>query len=167
MTQENTKLKPRCKVSKVSEHKTMVSEKILSKVSETITAKILDFNSKTKRGRPTAYREEYVKQAYKLCLLGATDKQLADFFEVNTDTIYAWKKIYPEFSESIKRGKLMADAQIAESLFKIGIGYTYTVEKVINHKGKITIIRTKKHYPPNVRACFFWLRNRQPKLWGK
>jgi len=96
-----------------------------------------------------------VKQAYKLCLLGATDKQLADFFEVNTDTIYAWKKIYPEFSESIKRGKSMADAKVAESLYKISIGYKYTVEKVINHNGKTTIIRTKKHCHPNVRACIF------------
>jgi hypothetical protein len=32
------------------------------------------------RGRPTKYKEEYNEQAYKLCLLGATDKELADFF---------------------------------------------------------------------------------------
>ncbi|MCP5246049.1 MAG: terminase [Burkholderiales bacterium] len=172
MARENTKLKSCCKVSKskvpkVSEQETMVSGKNLSKVSDTITAKVLDFNSKAKRGRPTLYRKEYVEQAYKLCLLGATDKQLAEFFEVNTDTIYTWKKIYPDFSESIKRGKLIADAQVAESLYKICIGYTYTVEKVRDYKGKITIIKTNKHYLPNVRACIFWLRNRQPNVWGK
>ena len=34
-----------------------------------------------KLGAPTLYKQEYDKQAYKLCLLGATDKDLGDFFE--------------------------------------------------------------------------------------
>ena len=33
-------------------------------------------------GRPTEYKEEYNEQVYKLCLLGAKDKELADFFNV-------------------------------------------------------------------------------------
>lgn len=35
-----------------------------------------------KTGRPTAYRKEYVKQAEKLCALGATDPEIADFFSI-------------------------------------------------------------------------------------
>jgi len=31
------------------------------------------------KGRPTNYHPEYAEQAYKLCLLGATDEQLGDF----------------------------------------------------------------------------------------
>ena len=31
-----------------------------------------------KGGRPTKYKEEYAEQAYKLCLLGATDKELSE-----------------------------------------------------------------------------------------
>lgn len=34
-------------------------------------------------GRPTKYKPEYAEQASKLCALGATDAQLADFFESN------------------------------------------------------------------------------------
>jgi hypothetical protein len=30
-------------------------------------------------GRPTKYRVDYNEQGYKLCLLGATDNDLADF----------------------------------------------------------------------------------------
>lgn len=33
------------------------------------------------RGRPTDYKPEYAEQAAKLCALGATDMDLADFFE--------------------------------------------------------------------------------------
>lgn len=36
-------------------------------------------------GRPTKYRPEFAEQARKLCLLGATDKELADFFENDYD----------------------------------------------------------------------------------
>lgn len=39
-------------------------------------------------GRPSKYRPELCEQGEKLCRLGATDKDLADFFEVNETTIY-------------------------------------------------------------------------------
>ena len=61
-------------------------------------------------GRPTKYKEEYNVQAYKLTLLGATDKELADFFEVSYDTIQEWKRIHEAFSYSLKEGKQIADA---------------------------------------------------------
>jgi hypothetical protein len=35
------------------------------------------------RGRPTSFKPEYVAQAEKLCALGATDQEIADFFEGN------------------------------------------------------------------------------------
>lgn len=53
--------------------------------------------------RPTKYQEAYAEQARKLCLLGYTDAELADFFEVSEATINNWKLEYPEFLESIKR----------------------------------------------------------------
>lgn len=33
------------------------------------------------RGRPSSYQPEYAEQARKLCLLGATDQEIADFFD--------------------------------------------------------------------------------------
>jgi len=68
---------------------------------------LVDDVEKNKVGRPTDYKVEYNEQVYKLCLLGATDVELANFFNVNEDTIYEWKKKYTEFSESIKKGKNM------------------------------------------------------------
>ncbi|MCV5625819.1 hypothetical protein OFN31_29725, partial [Escherichia coli] len=49
------------------------------------------------------YQEAYAEQARKLCLLGYTDAELADFFEVSESTINKWKLDYPKFSESIKK----------------------------------------------------------------
>ena len=49
-------------------------------------------SKQTARGRPTKYKAEYAEQARKLCLLGATDMEMADFFEVSEFTINKWKK---------------------------------------------------------------------------
>ena len=115
--------------------------------------------------RPTDYRQEYAEQARKLCLLGFTDKQLAVFFGVNESTINRWKDKYPEFCKSIKSGKVIADAQVSESLFKRATGIEVT-EIEVRDDGKKKVKRvTKKHIPPDPTAQIFWLKNRQPELW--
>lgn len=67
----------------------------------------------SKSGRPSLYKEEYADQAYNYCLLGATDKDLANFFDVTETTINNWKLDHHEFFESIKKGKEIADASTA------------------------------------------------------
>lgn len=111
------------------------------------------------------YKQGYNQQAYRLCLLGATDKHLAEFFGVSESTINLWKLRYAEFSESLKVGKMMADANVAESLYHRSIGYSHpdTHVSVINHE--VVLTELTKHYPPDTKAAFIWLKNRQPTLW--
>lgn len=117
-------------------------------------------------GRPTDYKKEYNKQAYKLCLLGAIDKDLADFFEVEERTINNWKHDYPEFFQSIKKGKKIADANVAEKLYKRATGYEHIDTKFATHEGQITdSLEYIKHYAPDTGAAIFWLKNRQPEIW--
>lgn len=47
--------------------------------------------------RPTKYKAEYAEQARKLCLLGATNEELAAFFEVGITTLERWIKAHKEF----------------------------------------------------------------------
>lgn len=130
------------------------------------------------RGAPTKYREDYPKKAYKLALLGATESQMADFFEVVQSTITLWKTEHPEFSASIKAGKIDADATIAQSLFKRAKGYKYeerTFEETtitsVNEAGELniqpaTLIKiVKKQQAPDTAAAIIWLKNRQSLLW--
>lgn len=116
-------------------------------------------------GRPTLYKDEYAEKAFKLCLLGANDKQIADFFEVSEDTVNEWKKIHPQFSESLKRGKDEADAVIAQSLYHRAKGYYHPEDKIFNDDGQAMVVPTIKHYPPDTTACIFWLKNRQKAAW--
>lgn len=116
-------------------------------------------------GRPTKYKKEYARQAEKICLLGATDEFLADYFEVDVSTIGNWKNAHPEFIEAIKKGKQQSDLAVSESLYGRAIGYSHPEEKVFNNQGEIVTHNTIKHYPPDPTAAIFWLKNRQPKLW--
>lgn len=136
-------------------------------------------------GRPTDYRIEFNEQVVKLCKLGATDKEIADFFEVTETTINNWKVEHPDFFESIKRGKVLADAEVADKLFKRATGYEYketTFEKIgakeaaleVGEEGmeKIEddIYKKKvvlKEMPPDTVAGIFWLKNRRGKVNSK
>lgn len=122
-----------------------------------------DVNKKV--GAPTKYKKEYNEQTFKICLLGATDSDLAGFFNVSESTINKWKLDYPEFSESIRRGKEEADANVANRLYKRALGYSHAEEKIFNDQGSILRADTVKHYPPDTTAAIFWLKNRQPKKW--
>jgi hypothetical protein len=117
------------------------------------------------QGRPTKYKPEYDEQVYKLCLLGATDKELADFLEVVESTINEWKLNFKSFSESIKRGKEMADANVADSLYQRALGYEHKEDDIKAYMGQIIITPTIKHYPPDPTAIIFWLKNRQKDKW--
>ncbi len=56
-------------------------------------------------GRPTAYKPEFAEQARKLCQLGATDIDLADFFGVTDRTVRGWQNAHAEFKEAIGHGR--------------------------------------------------------------
>ena len=119
-----------------------------------------------RRGRPSGYLPAYARQAYKLCLLGATDAQIVDFFGIGDETLRRWKQRVPEFRGAITRGKLIADATVAESLFKRANGYSHKAVKIFCTKeGDIVKEPYVEHYPPDTPAASLWLRNRQPDKW--
>lgn len=118
------------------------------------------------RGRPSLYREEFAEQARKLCLLGATDEELADFFEIDVRTIYDWKRTKVEFSQATMRGKILADAEVASKLFERACGYSHQATKLYrNEDGLVTEARYTVEYPPDTQAASLWLRNRRRQDW--
>jgi hypothetical protein len=118
-------------------------------------------------GRESSYVARYAGQAYKLCLLGATLGELADFFGVSEQTIHAWKHEFPEFFDSITRGKSEADANVAERLYQRAMGYKHPAVKIFFPQGASEPVYAEytEHYPPDTPAASLWLRNRQPDKW--
>lgn len=117
------------------------------------------------RGRPSKFDEALCDRARKLCLLGATDKELADFFEIGETTLNRWKNEHPEFREAIQKGRAVADAEVAEKLYHRALGYSHPEVHVSNYQGEVTLTPLTKHYPPDTAAAFIWLKNRQSAKW--
>jgi hypothetical protein len=116
-------------------------------------------------GRPSKYRPEFVEQAKKLCSLGATDIELADFFGIHIATLHRWKNENEAFCDALKVSKEIADNRVERSLYERASGYERDEIdiRVIDHQIVKTPIR--KYYPPDTTACIFWLKNRRPDLW--
>jgi len=118
-------------------------------------------------GRPTSFKPEYTTQAKKLCNLGATDVDLADFFGVSVVTINAWKHKHPGFLKSLRLGKAEADERVGRSLYHKAVGYTFDAVKIFLPAGakEPTIVPYREHIPPSDTACIFWLKNRRSDEW--
>lgn len=107
---------------------------------------------------------------------GLTDEQIAKNMGIAESTLYAWKGKYPEFSDSLKKGKEVVDIQVENALFKRAMGYSY--EEVTQERTKVgededglpifemqETRRVTKEVQPDVTAQIFWLKNRKPKEW--
>lgn len=117
-------------------------------------------------GRPSSYKPEYAVQAGKLCKLGATDKEIADFFGVDERTVNRWKSEHLEFCQSLKEGKTLADAEVADRLYQRAMGYTHHAVKIAaSPSGEHVSVPYVEHYAPDTTAAIFWLKNRRPDLW--
>lgn len=117
--------------------------------------------------RPTAYRDEYARQAYHLALLGATDVDLAAAFDVDVSTVERWKNRHAAFRGALKKGKAQADANVAKSLYRRALGYSHKAVKIVAdaRTGAEHIVDYVERYPPDTVAAIFWLKNRRPDLW--
>lgn len=119
------------------------------------------------RGRHTTYNPDYAKQAAALCKFGATDWELANYFEVNLSTIKNWESQHKSFFLALRRGKAEADERVERSLYAKATGYTFESEKVFydSKVGAPVRVATTEHVPPSDSAITMWLKNRKPGVW--
>lgn len=119
-----------------------------------------------KPGQPTKYNPDTMpEKAYKLCLLGFTNEQLALGLDVSVSSITNWMREHEEFLTAIKKGREEADHNVAKSLYQRALGYSHPSEEIKTINGQIIRVETIKHYPPDTTACIFWLKNRQRDKW--
>lgn len=118
-------------------------------------------------GRPTSYRAEFAEQARKICSLGATDQEIADFFEVDVRTIYRWKHDHDEFCQSLKAGKDVADERVERSLYQRAIGYEQEEVRIFMPANAEEPVYApfRAKIAPDTTAAIFWLKNRRSSEW--
>lgn len=71
---------------------------------------------------------------------GLTDEQIAHNMNISVSTLHEWKKNFSEFSDSLKKGKEVADYEVENSLYENALA-------------------------GNITAQIFWLKNRRPDKW--
>ncbi len=116
-------------------------------------------------GRTTKFTTAQTVKIAALYGAGKTDIEVALALGISEKTIYNWKKSHPEFLQALRVGKDVADDKVVEALFARATGYTHPEEKIFCSEGRIVRAKTKKHWPPDVTAQIFWLKNRRPKEW--
>jgi hypothetical protein len=118
-------------------------------------------------GRPTKYDPAYATQAEKLAKLGATDMELADFFEVDTRTIYRWKHDHPAFCQALRGGKDEADERVERSLYQKAVGYEQDDVKIFMPANAESPVYApfRAKVAPDTTAAIFWLKNRRSQEW--
>lgn len=121
--------------------------------------------TKRKAGQPSKINSVDLSKVTIYAANGYTDKRLSEIFNVKRQTICNWKKSYPEFFDTLKKGKLIADAKVEVSLYQRACGYSHPEVHISNYQGKITKTPIIKHYPPDPTSMIFWLKNRKPQDW--
>lgn len=104
----------------------------------------------------------YLNEIQGWAMSGLTDEQIADNLSIGTSTLHEYKKKYPEFLESLKKGKDIADAQVVNALHRSATGFSYC-EDSTNAIGDV--VSLQKYAKPNTTAAIFWLKNRKPDQW--
>jgi hypothetical protein len=133
----------------------------------------MPFNSETgaRAGRRgTAFKQDYVAQAYELAQHGATDSEIADVFGVTVRTIYSWKLAHPDFGTAMALGKRPADERVARSLYQRAVGFHYTEQRAFRirigpNEERIELVAVERYMPPQTSACLLWLKMRCPEEW--
>ena len=133
--------------------------------------------------RKSKYDETMPPRAKLLAKRGFKQKQIAAILGISESTFYEWIKKFPELSESIKKGKNKADADVIASLYKKCLGYevdeiTKEIPRGMSldlrtgeigdyaEELKITKIITK-HIQADITSIIFWLSNRDNSDWKK
>ena len=111
---------------------------------------------------------------------GLTNEQIASNIGISRKTLQEWCIKYSDISDTLKKGKDVADIQVENALFKKAIGYTVSLKKTFKVKcieydentGKKISEREElvegfdeMHIPADTTAQIFWLKNRLPEKW--
>jgi len=82
------------------------------------------------------------------------------------------EKQHTEFGAALEKCSLSANQEVAASLYRMAIGYTYQEEKSVwvndpRGQKRLESVSLTKYVPPQPQAAMFWLRNRMPELWSE
>lgn len=99
---------------------------------------------------------------------------IAQRMGIERQTLYTWRKKYPEIARALNTGKELIDYKVENALLKAALGYTtkeikVTLGKKILNGEVYEVLKetTTREIAPNVTACMAWLNNRKHDQWKR
>ena len=98
-----------------------------------------------------------------------TDAQIILKLGISKDTFYKWLKMYPDFSEAIKRGKAASNVALVKAMQKTAEGYYVEEEETVVYLDKqkqpksYSKVVKKRYIPPSTTTQIFLAKNRMPE----
>jgi hypothetical protein len=153
-----------------SNKKIVVSPKV-ERLDKLIKEKFLHIEP-TEVGIPGKYIKLDLKKIYRLCILGMTNEELAEHYDVKYETWSQWcnsksKTYKPALTEVIAAGREDIAARVADRLVQRALGYKHKAKKFFydSQSGEVVSQEYIEHYPPSEQAAMFILKNKRPQDW--
>jgi hypothetical protein len=111
--------------------------------------------------------EIVASQIKKLCEFGATDAEIASFFDISVQVLGQWRIKNEIVANALKIGKVGSDQRVERSLFDRAVGCERPAVKVFFNPrtGQVVEHHYMERYPPDPLCMTFWLKNRKPETW--
>jgi hypothetical protein len=117
-------------------------------------------------GRPSKFNEQLKTIVLRLSEKGLTDPAICEVIGIDQKTLLNWKKANPEFFLALKNAKNIVDDEVEDTLLNRALGrISIKKEKAFVINGIVEKVKLIEQVPPDVTACIFWLKNRQPDKW--
>lgn len=131
------------------------------KTERILAAPVLDMNA-------SRYGMSLVELLQHFAQAGMTIREMAEALECTEMTLNLWIAEIPAVKEAISKGREIADAKVAASLYRRAIGGFEQKETKIVRDAAGDVVgttETVRILPPDPGAIAFWLKNRRPDLW--
>ena len=90
----------------------------------------------------------------------------------DTSRVWAWQKRFPDFADTLKRSKDVADRIVEDALFRKATGYKTKevvrerrLDPVTRQQVLVVVKEIEREVAPDTAAQVFWLKNRKPEVW--
>ena len=109
---------------------------------------------------------EHYELGPRSALLGLFDLEIAEAFGIAKRTLTYWKNKFPKFREAIYRGKVVADAGVADLLFELAQKRMVPRKKVVSTGEGVEVVSYDELVEGDVRAATHILAARHPDKWA-
>ena len=75
-------------------------------------------------------------------------------------TFRDWLATIPAFAAAARAGQALADAEVADRLWRRALGCSHAAVRIFSHQGNALEVPYTEHYPPDtVAAASEWAKN--------